>query len=330
MPKFSVILPVCHGGKFLTQALATLAHLTAPSGGFEILVAGEKKAISDPSIFNSSQAELRIVESKGNRSEILNTACAAARGSVWVFADDDCVFPTDWLLNVERSLIAHSNAAVMGGADTLGSGAGVFDLALDEVLNSFSGTGGARQARTVRVGQYYPKLWNMTVLSSAAKQAALDALHQKLIFDPSLNVHEDVDFVRRIEACGGTIVYAPEVLVTHYRDTNLRSFFTRNMGMAEVCRKLRVHSEAHLALVLVITGIPLLGFLSLVYPSIIPLFVGAAGLYAAAVIFAGIAGAWRKKNIVLLFMIPALLISLHVARAKGYLLTIRIKDNSPL
>lgn len=327
IPKFSVILPVCHGGKFLTQALATLADVSPPQDGFEVLIAGKKAEMEDPSVFSFNRIQWRKVECEGNRSEILNAACAAARGHVWVFADDDCGFPTDWLLNVERSLIAHPDAAVLGGVDILAPGAGVFDLALDEVLNSFLGTGGARQDGVVRVGRYYPKLWNMTVLADAAKQAAPDAPHQKLIFDPSLNVHEDVDLTQRISACGGKVVYAPDVRVGHCRDTNFASFFKRNMGMAQVCRRLGVHRAAHLSLVVLVAGIPLLGVASLAVPAMKTVFVFVAAVYGAAIGLAAIKGAVNKKHAVLLLLIPLLLMALHTARAVGYVLSLYVKED---
>ena len=146
MPKFSVILPVCHGGKFLAQALATLADVSPPQDGFEVFIAGNKAEMNDPAVFTFNRIQWRTVDCEGNRSAILNAACAAARGSIWIFADDDCVFPDDWLLNIEHALIAHPEAIVLGGGEILPHGAGVFSLSLDEVLNNFAGTGGCGAA----------------------------------------------------------------------------------------------------------------------------------------------------------------------------------------
>lgn len=327
IPKFSVILPVCHGGRFLTQALASLARVSSPRDGFEVLVAGKIDGMINLSVFDSDQAELRMVVSEGTRSAMLNAACAAARGTVWVFADDDCVFPADWLVNVEQSLITHPDAAVLGGVDILVPGAGVFDLALDEVLNSFLGTGGARQDGVVRVGRYYPKLWNMTVLTDAAKQAALDASQQELIFDPSLSVHEDVDLTTRISARGGKVVYAPDVRVGHCRDTNFTSFFKRNLDMAQICRRRGIHRTAHSALVALMIGLPVMGVASLVVEALKVFFLSAVGVYAAAVVLTGIKGAVKKKRAVLTGWIPVLIVSLHVARAVGYMFPLRIKED---
>ena len=326
-PKFSVILPVCHGGKFLAHALATLADVSAPQDGFEVIIAGNKPEMNDPAVFTFNRMQSRTVDCEGNRSVILNAACAAARGSIWVFADDDCIFPGDWLLNIEHALIAHPEAVVLGGVEFLPHGAGVFDLALDEALNSFAGTGGVRGGRGVRAGRYYPKLWNMTVLAAAAKKATLDGQDQCLIFDPSLCVHEDVDLVQRIEACGGKVAYVPEVMVGHYRDTNFVSFFKRNMCMARICRRLGINRGAHLALVALMIGFPTMGVASLVVEELKGFFLAALGVYTAVVILTGSKGAVKKKRAVLAGVIPGLIVALHVAKAAGYILPFSVKEN---
>jgi L-malate glycosyltransferase len=324
-PRFSVILPICHGGRFLAQALASLSDILWPEGGVEIIIAGDAVVPSDLSAFTSDRVECRIVNTKGNRSSTLNAACAATRGSVWVFADDDCVFPKEWLLNVERSLRDHPGAAVIGGADILAPGHNAFDLALDEVLNSFAGTGGIRSGHAVRAGRYYPRLWNMTVRAAAAKRVALDGPFYKWIFDPSITVHEDVELVQRMIAQGNHVVYAPAVLVGHSRDTNFTSFFMRNLGMAQICRRLGIHRTAHLALAAFVTGIPLLGFLSAIAPFLGGILGWAAGAYGVVICLAGIKGAATRKRKVLVLLVPALLMALHIARGAGYLLPPRTK-----
>ena len=326
-PKFSVILPVCHRRQFLKQALSSLVAVSSPLGGFEIIIAGKKERTNNLSVFCAEQTALRLVESKGSRSDVLNAACAAACGSFLVFADDDCVFPKDWLVNIERSLIDHPDAAVLGGSDVLAPNASVFGLALDEVLNSFVGTGGMRRGSSVRTGRYYPRLWNMTVLADAAKQAALDGLEQRLIFDPSLDVHEDVDLTRRISARGGKVVYVPDVRVGHCRDTNFTSFFKRNIRMAQICRRLGIHRAAHSALITLMIGFPVMGVVSLVVEALKVFFLSAVGVYAAAVVLTGIKGAVKKKRAVLTGWIPVLMVSLHMARAVGYLFPLRIKED---
>ncbi len=121
----------------------------------------------------------------------------------------------------KEHLAVNPDAVVIGGRDELPQTAGTFDLALDQTLNSFAGTGGIRRNSGSKVGRYYPKLWNMTVRADAARQAAV----KSMIFNPMLPVHEDVDLVERIIRQGGQVVHAPEIVVGHFRDTNFSSFF---------------------------------------------------------------------------------------------------------
>lgn len=319
-PKFSVILPVCHGGSFLEKALRSLRYVIRPEGDFEVLVAGHSGEMA----LLSGQAMLpylRMVESGGNRSEALNAACKLAQGTWWVFSDDDCVFPSDWLLKIEQKLTDFPDASVLGGSDILALGAGDFDLALDVVLNSWLGTGGTRTDRLMKAGHYYPKLWNMVVSAAAAKHAA--AVRGR-IFDPSLLVHEDVDLIDRIRSQNGQVVYEPSIGVEHSRDTEFNSFFARNMAMAAVCRKAGIHRLSHLTMVIFFAGLALLGIASIFSPRITPILLFMAGSYLAAVVLTAICGAWEKKSLAVLMMVPFLLISLHLARTFGYIFPARL------
>ena len=317
-PRYSVIIPVCHGGLFLAEAVKSLAIVNSPQGGFEVIIAGQKDMMNGIAEFDFAGLGWQIIYCGGKRSDILNAACASANGSVWVFADDDCVFLSDWLINIERSLLEHSDAFVLGGSDILAAGASGFDIALDVVLNSWMGTGWTRSDRRMKCGNYYPKLWNMTVIAAAAKKVALDGSDGVLIFDPALSVHEDVELAERIKKRGGKVAYAPYVRVKHSRDTTYASFVKRNMAMARICRQLGIHCAPHLALATAVSGVPVLGVASLILSPLKIAFIFALGLYLLAALMTGIKAAVEKKRAILVMLVPALIVSMHFARAVGY------------
>ncbi|MGB5218000.1 MAG: glycosyltransferase [Smithella sp.] len=322
-PMFSVILPVCHGGRFLESALSSLQNVTAPADGYEVIVSGESKIARD--IFDRyAKPDWSLIESQGHRSNALNEACEAARSQYWVFSDDDCVLPADWLLKIERVFVDNPGVAVIGGSDVLAQDASDFDNALDVVLNSWFATGGTRSDRSFKAGGYYPKLWNMCVRATLARQVALDGPEGRLIFDPGLQVHEDVDLIDRIEAQNGKVVYAPSVWVEHSRDTNFKAFLARNAAMAAVCRKAGIHRLPHFTMALFFAGLALLGIASIFSPWITPVLLFMAGSYLAAVVLTAICGAWWKKSLSVLMVVPVLLISLHLARTFGYVFFARI------
>lgn len=321
-PKYSVILPVCHGGRFLHTALSTLARVTVPHGGAEVLVVGDSPDALAPEATGESGPQFRFLKNSGSRSAALNAACSAARGEIWVFADDDCAFPADWLLRIERALHDHPRAAVIGGRDELPAQAGLFDRALDHTLNSFVGTGGIRTSAGFRAGRYYPKLWNMTIRADAARRAS----DESAWFDPDLAVHEDVELIERIARSGAEVAHVPEVVVGHYRDTTFPSFFLRNLRMARVCRERGIHRRAHLALAAFFAAVPLAGLAATAWPALAPLFILPCAGYGAALGATGFASAWKSRRPALSVLVPALVFALHLARAIGYCLAPNRKE----
>jgi cellulose synthase/poly-beta-1,6-N-acetylglucosamine synthase-like glycosyltransferase len=323
--RYSVIVPICHGGEFLAKAVKSLTNVNSPGGGFEVIIAGQKEMMKSIAESDLGGRGWQIIYCGGNRSEILNAACASANGQVWVFADDDCVCPSDWLINVERSLLEYPDAYILGGSDFLTDGASEFDLALDVVLNSWMGTGGTRSDRRMKWGDYYPKLWNMTVIADAAKRVALDGSGGGLIFNPAISVHEDVELAKRIKARGGKVVYAPHVRVEHSRDTTYASFVRRNMAMARICRQMGIHRAPHLTLVAVFVGAPILGVASVILPHLKIIFGFTYVLYILAALMTGVIGAIKKKRAILVMLVPALIVSMHFARAAGYISSLNFR-----
>lgn len=276
---FSIIVPVVHGGGFLEEALAALRALEFPTDRFEIVVG----------------------ESERGRATALNDACRRARGEMFVFTDDDCVPPRDWL-QVLKTVLEHAgDVGAVGGRDILAPSDSAFDLALDFVLNSFLGTGNLRRGDRVGVGRYYPKLWGMAAPRQLVLAIARDG---DKVFDESLPVGEDTDLAARIERTGRRIVYAPDWVVMHHRDTTWRSFARRSFLASRVNCALDVNTLPHLALTV--------GFiLSLWWPVLLA--------YLALLFFEGSRAAIRTRRLQTFGLVPWLLVTCQTARALGWL-----------
>jgi GT2 family glycosyltransferase len=323
--EFSIILPVCHGGSFLLNALASLRALDFPPDRFEVLVVGAEddkkshRAVAEESV-SAGYSVAYIHCDNPNRSARLNTAAAAANGRFLAFADDDCVFLPDWLQKLASLLHGNHNVGIIGGQDEIDHGRSAFDIALDCVFNSFIGTGGVRRGAGIRVGKYYPKLWNMTIPRETALSVA--AINQKGVpqmFDESLLVHEDVDLARRIEKSGKKILFAPEVRIRHSRDTTFRSFVGRNFNMARTCRTLGIHRFPHTVLSVFVLATLALPMASLFYRPLWIMVLSYMGIYTITLFTATIGALRRTKDLKALAIIPPLLMSLHFARGAGYL-----------
>lgn len=324
-PQFSVILPVCHGGDFLRTALDTATAQAFPQDEYEVIVAvsaGDTEAASICSdTARRSRVSLRCVTTAGpNRSDLLNAACAEARGEWLAFADDDCAVPPDWLSRIQEAIRRDPDAALIGGVDDLQDGGSAFDEALDRVLRSKLGAGSVRLPAGNGEAQYFPKLWNMAGPRRVLESAALDASGEQLqIFDPTLAVHEDVELGARIRSRGGRILFAPDVRVRHSRDTTFRSFLRRNFNMARTCRHKGLHATPHRCLaggLLLVTAVAALSFAS---PQLRPVAGILIGLYLALLILSGVVGAVASRRPGILLFVPSLTAGLHLSRAIGYL-----------
>jgi len=315
---YSIIVPVCHGGRFLENALLSLQQLIDPPGGFEVVLAGNREAAEV--IFNrNAGASWTFIDSRGSRSESLNAACEIACGAIWVFSDDDCVYPPDWLLRIDDFFSRHPEAAVLGGADVLAKGSTSFDMALDAVLSAWLASGGTRSDWSLKAGAYYPKLWNMAVRADTARHSALEGQSGRLIFDANLPVHEDVDLIDRVRRVGaGSVLYAPEIKVLHSRNTTYADFFKRNLAMARTCRLRSIHVWPHRFLAAMLAGLLALGLLS-IWSSCARWVVSVGlGIYLFMLFVTAACAVRKKKKAAMLLWVPVLLVTLHLGRALGY------------
>jgi hypothetical protein len=319
--RFSLVLPVCHGGELLRRSVAAACSLDWTPGEFEVLVAGGDGARAAVSATPSPGPPLRHVECESPvRAALLNAACTEAQGAVLVFVDDDARAAPDLLRRLAETLEAHPDAGIVGGVDELDPAAGAFDVTLDCVFTSFVGTGGCRTGAGARIGKYYPKLWNMAVPRPAAEAVALEG---GKLFDESLTVHEDVDLAERVERAGWRIVFAPAMRVVHRRETTYRSVLRRNAAMAGVCRTRGLHRTVHLlAAVGLLVILVLLALTPWARAVRMPLGILLAA-YAVLLLAVGIRAACRRRCPALLVLVPFLAASLHLARALGYLLPCR-------
>lgn len=306
---FSIILPVCHGGELLRAALESIRQLEYPPERFEVVVAGREDVPSTP-----EPVLMRAIQvHTANRAAALNAACAAAQGAWLVFADDDCLVRPDWLKTLALVIAREPGAGIIGGVDELETNGSAFDLALDQVLHSFLGSGGLRRGGGVRVGRYYPRLWNMAM--------PRDMVQSMLphVFDETLRVHEDVELAERIRATGRNIVFAPELRIGHRRNTTFRSFVRRSFRMAVVAGRFGLHREAHSVLAAAVSGVFALAVAASVQPAARVVLLTGIAVYAAMILGVALRGSRARRSLRVLLLVPVLLVSCHFARGLGYL-----------
>ena len=137
-PTFSVIMPVCHGGQLLREALGCLRGLDFAAKEMEVLVSGREEDEDSRRTVEAERAiagfVMRYVGSNsGRRAVVLNAACAEAQGKYLAFLDDDVFAERDWLVRLLEVLKSDADVGIVGGVDELVGELGSFDLALDSI-----------------------------------------------------------------------------------------------------------------------------------------------------------------------------------------------------
>ncbi len=331
---FSVILPVCHSGRFLRAALRSLKELDYPTDEFEVLVAGSRDDEESRRIVveeaGDAAVSVRYVPSPfDHKAAFLNAACREARGRFWIFTDDDCRFIPDWLGRYQEALTGDPLIGLVGGPDILEEGASGFDHSLDYVLRSPLVRGRSSLLPGRRLVKYYPKLFNMGISRRAAldissarmsESAGIRETETLCVFDEALKVHEDVDLGERIGKSGRKLIFAEDVYVKHFRDTNWRSFLMRNFRLGGACRRLGTHRLAQTLLALLVLGTGASLAAALMNGTLGGIVLVIPGAYAALLAAAGLHGSLKLRSFGALFRIPGLLAGLHFSRGLGYII----------
>ena len=323
--KYSILVPVDHGGHFQERALLSLRQMDFPLEGVEVLVVGagndstSKDIVKkEATLFSGTMTYVDCPES--NRSRAMNTACEIGRGEVFVFIDDDCVIGKVWLKNLDDVFAREGDIGIVGGPDECDPEGPVFMLALDGVLNSLVGTGGLRRGDGPRTGTYYPRQWNMAVPREIAFGAVLKREGRKpVVFDEILAVHADVDLARRIERAGKRILFEPTFAIGHSRDTTFGSFVRRNFNMARGSRTLGVHRVPHVVLAVVALSACVLLPASRFVPAARYVLLSDAIVYVCILLAGAVSGVKRAGRLSVAWIIPILLLLLHLSRGTGYL-----------
>lgn len=324
---FSIILKVEHGEHFLRNALVSAQRLDWPDDLFEIIVVGSNKEENirrQVQAAADGNAAIRFLTSYApTYAGMLNSACAAARGRILAFADDDCEMISDWLRNIADAFDTIPNAGIIGGPDELCATTDAFSLALDCVLGSFVGTGGCRKIGGLQIGRTYPKLQNMAIRREIAEQLAKDRGGEGFpLFDERLSVHEDVDLTERVEKLGMRAVMCPSVRIRHCRDTTSWRFLKRDFMKARSAKLLGVHRLPHMTLASIGLGTLLLA-VGAVWSEILRVAFGVSlTIYAALIFLCALKGFFRTRRAAVVVLIPYLLVGVHIARALGYALPV--------
>lgn len=118
-PSFSVIIPTYQRPKQLYSCLEALAQQDYPKESFEVIVVDDGGCDSLDHVIDSFRESINVTllrQPHAGPAAARNEGAAAAKGKYFVFTDDDCLAPPNWLRVFHKRVTELPEAAFSGRA----------------------------------------------------------------------------------------------------------------------------------------------------------------------------------------------------------------------
>ena len=228
--RFSIIIPVYNRLSEVVELLSSAENLDANRDNFEFVFVddGSNDGFHEfiASYISPSHLNIRaFFQQNQGPGTARNLGMENALGEYFVFVDSDCLFPPQWLLEIEKGLL-ESPCDAFGGPDGAHPGFSPLLKAINYSMTSFIGTGGTRGNKK-HVGKFYPRSFNMGIHRS---------VYDRIGGMGKLRHGQDMDYAARIYESGFNVALFHKAFVYHKRRTSIPKFFRQifNWGVARI------------------------------------------------------------------------------------------------
>ena len=164
--KYSIIIAVYNRLEEVKELLESAEKLEGDRRLFELLFVddGSKDGFKEfiEQYHSASGLQIRaIYQQNQGPGAARNYGMSKAQGEYFIFVDSDCMFPPQWLAEIEKAQNEHYYDA-FGGPDTCHPSFSPLLKAINYSMTSFIGTGGTRGNKK-HVGRFYPRSFNMGI-----------------------------------------------------------------------------------------------------------------------------------------------------------------------
>lgn len=228
--KYSIIIAVYNRIDEVNELLASAELLDGDRDSFEFLFVddgsrdGFREYISNYKSKTGLNIRAIFQENKGPGAA-RNYGMENSQSEYFIFVDSDCMFPTNWLSEIEK-VQEKEHFDAFGGPDTCHESFSPLLKAINYSMTSFLGTGGTRGSKK-SVGKFYPRSFNMGI--------------SRKVFETiggmgGLRHGQDMDFSARIYNAGFKVGLIADAFVYHKRRTSLKKFYKQifNWGVARI------------------------------------------------------------------------------------------------
>lgn len=228
--KYSIIIAVYNRLGEVYELLASAEKLEGNRDDFEFLFVddgsndGFKLYIENYKSISGLNIRAIFQENKGPGAA-RNYGMENSKADYFIFVDSDCMFPTNWLSEIEKAQDKQAFDA-FGGPDSCHESFSPLLKAINYSMTSFIGTGGTRGGKK-SVGKFYPRSFNMGISRK---------VYETIGGMGGLRHGQDMDFSARIYEAGFKVGLIPDAIVYHKRRTSLKKFYKQifNWGVARI------------------------------------------------------------------------------------------------
>lgn len=230
----SVILPTHNRSSSLKKTLLSLINQTYPKSRYEIIVVddggsdGTKNMIEELNKQTNSKIHYLWQKNQGPAAA-RNFGIKHSKSGIIAFTDDDCIVNPDWLEKIASAFSKDKDATIVGGETIPPKGEIVAAVGQGLTKNAFFDyVNGKKEAI------FFPTC-------NAAFRKAVFGKAGYFDEDFPLAAGEDLEFSWRCFKKGLKMLYAPEIVVTHYCTPNLRAYARQsfNYGRGNYITKLK-------------------------------------------------------------------------------------------
>ena len=216
--RFSFIIPVYNRPDEINELLLSFSKLKT-STDFEIVIIEDGSTQSSETIINTYKNQLNISYYKKDNSgpgDSRNYGMKKANGNYFIILDSDCILPSQYLTEVEKSLDKEF-VHCFGGPDAAHDSFTSVQKAINYAMTSLLTTGGIRGNKK-EVDKFQPRSFNMGL----SKEAFLET-------NGFGKIHpgEDPDLTIRLWKLGYKTKLFSEAFVYHKRRISWSKFYTQ-------------------------------------------------------------------------------------------------------
>jgi glycosyltransferase involved in cell wall biosynthesis len=215
---FSVIVPTRNRPTALGRCLESLAHVDYPRDQYEVLVVDDGGTISPRAVVDAVSGDVRVrllTRAHAGPAAARNAGAAEAAHPFLAFIDDDCRADAGWLAALARVLSANAGRMVGG-----------------RVINALAHNPFADASQTL-ISYLYDYFNRDTPRFFCSNNLAADRATFLAVggFDASFPfaAGEDRDLCDRWHFAHHPMCYAPDALVYHSHDLDLRGFWRQHL-----------------------------------------------------------------------------------------------------